>query len=398
MPRTAPKLEGADLYGFDAMLSEEERAAKKQMRGFVDREVLPTIGKHFDQGTFPSHLMKPLGELGCLGSNLTGYGCPGMSSVMYGLVMQELERGDSGLRSFCSVQGSLAMYPIWQFGTEAQKQKFLPKMAKGELVGCFGLTEPDFGSDPGGMRTRAVKDGDHYVLNGTKLWITNGTFADLAIVWAKVDQGGPESVRGFIVEKGMPGFTAREIGGKMSLRASATAELSFQDVRVPAANLLPGSDGLKSPLMCLNQARYGIAWGAVGAAIACFESARDYTLARTQFGKPIAAFQLTQAKLVEMLTEIVKANLLALALGRAKDAGTSTHLMVSLAKRNNVKIALEIAREARAMHGANGITTEYAPIRHALNLESVYTYEGTHEVHTLILGKALTGIDAFGAA
>lgn len=392
------KLEGVDVYGFDAMLSEDELAVKRQLRTFVDREVLPIIGKHFDAGTFPRHLIPQLGEMGCLGSNLQGYGCPGMTNVSYGLAMQELDRGDSGLRSFCSVQGSLAMYPIWQFGTEEQKQKFLPKMAKGELVGCFGLTEPDFGSDPGGMRTRAVKDGDHYVLNGTKLWITNGTFADLAVVWAKVDQGGPESIRGFIVEKGMPGFTAREVHGKMSLRASATAELSFQDVRVPASNLLPGSDGLKSPLMCLNQARYGIAWGAVGSAIACFEAARDYSLSRIQFGKPIASFQLTQAKLVDMLTEIVKANLLALQLGRAKDAGKATHLMISLAKRNNVKIALEIAREARSIHGANGITTEYAPIRHALNLESVYTYEGTHEVHTLILGKALTGIDAFGAA
>jgi glutaryl-CoA dehydrogenase len=395
MARSPAALEGVDVYGFDGLLSDDERAVKAQMRGFVDREVLPTIGKHFDAGTFPSNLIPHLGELGCLGSNLTGYGCPGMSSVAYGLAMQELERGDSGIRSFCSVQGSLAMYPIHAFGTEAQKQKFLPKMAKGELIGCFGLTEPDFGSDPSGMRTRAVKDGDHYVLNGTKLWITNGTFADLAIVWAKVDQGGPESIRGFIVEKGMPGFSAREVQGKMSLRASATAELSFQDVRVPAENLLPGSDGLKSPLMCLNQARYGIAWGAVGAAVACFEGSRDYALSRKQFNKPIAGFQLTQAKLVEMLTEIVKANLLNLTLGRAKDAGKATHLMVSLAKRNNVRIALEIAREARAIHGANGITTEYAPIRHALNLESVYTYEGTHEVHTLILGKAITGLDAF---
>lgn len=390
-------LEGVELFGFDGMLSDDERAVRKNLRAFVDREILPTIGKHFADGTFPKHLVGQLGELGCLGSNLVGYDCPGMSNVAYGLCMQELERGDSGIRSFCSVQGSLAMYPIWQFGSEEQKKKFLPKMARGQLVGCFGLTEPDFGSDPGGMRTRAVKDGDHYVLNGTKLWITNGTFADLAIVWAKVGDGGAESVRGFIVEKGMPGFSAREIEGKMSLRASATAELAFQDVRVPAANLLPGSGGLKSPLMCLNQARYGIAWGAVGAAIACFEASRDYALARTQFGKPIASFQLTQAKLVEMVTEIVKANLLALQLGRAKDAGHATHLMVSLAKRNNVKIALEIAREARGIHGANGITTEYAPIRHALNLESVYTYEGTHEVHTLILGKALTGIDAFGA-
>jgi len=391
------KLEGVDLFGFEAMLTDDERAVKTQMRAFVEKEILPTIGKHFAAGTFPKHLIPHLGELGCLGSNLTGYGCPGMSSVAYGLAMHELERGDAGIRSFCSVQGSLAMYPIWQFGSEAQKNKFLPKMAKGELVGCFGLSEPDFGSDPSGMRTRAVKDGNHYVLNGTKLWITNGTLADLAVVWAKVDEGGPESIRGFIVEKGMPGFTAREVEGKMSLRASATAELSFQDVRVPAENLLPGSDGLKSPLMCLNQARYGIAWGALGSATACFESARDYSLSRLQFNKPIASFQLTQLKLVDMLQEIVKGQLVALQLGRAKDAGKVTHLMISLAKRNNVRMALEIAREARSVHGANGITVEYAPIRHALNLESVYTYEGTHEVHTLILGKAITGIDAFGA-
>ena len=395
MEKPAPKLEGVDLFGFAELLNDEERAARKQMREFVDREVLPIIGKHFADGVFPKHLIPAMAEMGCLGSTIHGYGCPGLSNVMYGVMMQELERGDSGVRSFCSVQGSLAMYPIFQFGSEAQKNKFLPKMAKGELIGCFGLSEPDFGSDPAGMRTRARKDGNHYVLNGTKLWITNGTLADLAVVWAKVDDGGPESIRGFIVEKGMPGFTAREIEGKMSLRASATAELSFQDVRVPAENLLPKSDGLKSPLQCLTNARFGIAWGAVGAAIACFEASRDYALARVQFGKPIAAFQLTQAKLADMVTEIVKANLLALQLGRAKDAGKASHVMVSLAKRNNVRIALEIAREARAIHGANGVTTEYAPIRHALNLESLYTYEGTHEVHTLILGKAVTGLDAF---
>jgi glutaryl-CoA dehydrogenase len=394
----AETLEGAELYRFDSQLSEDERAIRKTVRAFVDKEVLPTIGKHFYEGTFPKHLVPKLAELGCLGANLHGYGCPGMSNVSYGLAMQELERGDSGIRSFCSVQGSLAMYPIHSFGNEEQKQKYLPKMARGELIGCFGLTEPDFGSDPSGMRTRAVRDGKHYVLNGTKLWITNGTFADLAVVWAKVDQGGPDSIRGFIVERGMAGFSAREVEQKMSLRASATAELSFQDVRVPAENLLPGSDGLKSPLMCLNQARYGIAWGVIGAAIACFESSQRYAIERKQFGKPIASFQLTQAKLVEMITEIIKAQQLVLALGRAKDAGTSTHLMISLAKRNNARMALEIAREARALHGANGISTEYAPIRHALNLESIFTYEGTHEIHTLILGKALTGIDAFGMA
>jgi glutaryl-CoA dehydrogenase len=390
-------IEGAEIFKFDSQLHEEERAVRKQLRVFVDKEVLPIIGKHFSDATFPSHLIPTLGELGCLGANLQGYGCPGMSNVAYGLAMQELERGDSGIRSFCSVQGSLAMYPIWQFGSEAQKNKYLPKMAKGELIGCFGLTEPDFGSDPGGMRTRARRDGNGWVLNGSKMWITNGTWADLAVVWAKVDDGDAASLRGFIVEKGMKGFEAREIKDKMSLRASATAELSFQDVRIPEENVLPNVQGMKGPLSCLNQARFGIAWGSVGAAIGAFEAAQSYALERKQFGKPIASFQLTQQKLVEMVTQIVLANQLNLALGRAKDAGTVTPLMISLAKRNNVKMALEIAREARSVLGANGITTDYAPIRHALNLESVYTYEGTHEVHTLILGKALTGIDAFGA-
>jgi glutaryl-CoA dehydrogenase len=390
-------IEGAEIFKFDSQLHEEERAVRKQLRVFVDKEVLPIIGKHFSDATFPSHLIPTLGELGCLGANLQGYGCPGMSNVAYGLAMQELERGDSGIRSFCSVQGSLAMYPIWQFGSEAQKHKYLPKMAKGELIGCFGLTEPDFGSDPGGMRTRARRDGNGWVLNGSKMWITNGTWADLAVVWAKVDDGDAASLRGFIVEKGMKGFEAREIKDKMSLRASATAELSFQDVRIPEENVLPNVQGMKGPLSCLNQARFGIAWGSVGAAIGAFEAAQSYALERKQFGKPIASFQLTQQKLVEMVTQIVLANQLNLALGRAKDAGTVTPLMISLAKRNNVKMALEIAREARSVLGANGITTDYAPIRHALNLESVYTYEGTHEVHTLILGKALTGIDAFGA-
>ena len=390
------QLEGAEIYGFDGQLSADERAVRREVRSFVDKEVLPIIGKHFRDGTFPKHLIPELGELGCLGANLHGYGCPGMTNVAYGLAMQELERGDSGVRSFCSVQGSLAMYPIHEFGSEEQKQRYLPKMAKGELIGCFGLTEPDFGSDPSGMRTRAVRTGKGYTLNGTKLWITNGTIADLAVVWAKVGEGGPESIRGFIVEKGMPGFSAREVEGKMSLRASATAELSFQDVFLTEDHVLPKSGGLKSPLMCLNQARYGIAWGAVGAMVGSFEAARDYALERKQFGKPIASFQLTQAKLVEMVTQIALAQQLNLALGRAKDAHTASHLMISLAKRNHARVALEIAREARSILGANGITTDYAPIRHSLNLESIYTYEGTHEIHTLILGKAITGIDAFG--
>jgi glutaryl-CoA dehydrogenase len=322
-----------------------------------------------------------------------------MDNVAYGLIMQELERGDSGLRSFASVQGALAMYPIHAFGTEAQKQRFLPKMAKGELIGCFGLTEPDHGSDPGGMTTVARRDGKGWVLNGTKLWITNGTVADLAVVWAKTDTGkgtgGAESIRGFVVEKGLPGFGSREIQGKVSLRASLTAELSFQDVRLPEDALLPETGGLKSPLMCLTQARYGIAWGAIGAAIACFTSARDYAVGRVQFGKPIAAFQLTQAKLAEIYTEIVKAQLLALRLGQLKDAGKATYLHVSVAKRNNVWQALQAARTCREILGANGITDEYPVIRHMVNLESVYTYEGTHDIHTLILGEELTGMAAF---
>ncbi|HLL56017.1 MAG TPA: acyl-CoA dehydrogenase family protein [Myxococcaceae bacterium] len=384
-----------DLYRIDDLLTDEERAARQLVADFVDREYLPIVGKHFREGTFPMHLVPKLAELGVFGANLQGYGCAGMNNVTYGLILQELERGDSGLRSFASVQSSLSMYPIHAFGSEEQKERFLPGMAKGRLVGCFGLTEPDFGSNPGGMRTRAVKDGDDYVLNGTKMWITNGTVADVAVVWAKVDDGGPESIRGFLVEKGMAGFTAREIPGKFSLRASYTAELSLQDVRVPARNMLPNVKGLKGPLSCLNNARAGIAFAVTGAAIACFEGAREYALSRIQFDKPIAAYQLTQEKLADMLQEIVKAQLLSLRLLRLKDEGKATPDMVSLAKRNNVKSALEIARSARSIYGANGVTDEYPPVRHMLNLESVFTYEGTHEVHTLVLGKAITGIDAF---
>ncbi|MBF5043684.1 acyl-CoA dehydrogenase [Aggregicoccus sp. 17bor-14] len=390
-----PRAEVTDLYRIDDLLSDEEKAARDTVAQFIDREYLPIIGKHFRDGTFPMHLIPRIAEMGVLGANLHGYGCAGMNNVTYGLVLQELERGDSGLRSFASVQGSLCMYPLHAYGSEEQKERFLPGMAKGKLIGCFGLTEPDFGSNPGGMRTRARKDGDHWVLNGSKAWITNGTFADLAIVWAKTDDGGPESIRGFIVEKGMPGFTAREIPGKFSLRASATAELAFQDVRVPERNMLPGVKGLKGPLSCLNNARYGISFAVTGAAIACFEGAREYALSRVQFDRPIAGYQLTQEKFADMLTEIVKAQLLSLRLGRLKDEGKATPTMVSLAKRNNVKSAMEIARVARGIYGANGITDEYPPIRHMLNLESVYTYEGTHEVHTLVLGKAITGIDAF---
>ncbi|GMU00847.1 acyl-CoA dehydrogenase family protein [Corallococcus caeni] len=392
-----PRADITDLFRIDDLLSAEEKAARDAVARFVDAEVLPIIGKHFRDGTFPAHLIPGLAELGVLGANLQGYGCAGMNTVSYGLVLQELERGDSGLRSFASVQGSLCMFPIHAFGSEEQKTRFLPGMAKGQLIGCFGLTEPDFGSNPGGMRARARKDGDTWVLNGTKAWITNGSIADVAVVWAKTEDGGPESVRGFLVEKGMPGFSAREIPGKFSLRASRTSELSFQDVRVPDRNVLPGVVGLKGPLSCLNNARAGIAFAVTGAAIACFEGAREYALSRTQFdGKSIAGYQLTQEKLADMLQEIVKAQLLSLRLARLKDEGKSNPVMVSLAKRNNVKSALDIARVARSIYGANGITDDYPPVRHMLNLESVFTYEGTHEVHTLVLGKAITGIDAFG--
>jgi glutaryl-CoA dehydrogenase len=386
-----------DLYRIDDLLSDEERAARDAVGAFIDREYLPIVGKHFRDGTFPMHVVPKLAELGVFGANLEGYGCAGLNNLTYGLILQELERGDSGLRSFASVQSSLSMYPIHAFGSDEQKERFLPGMAKGKIIGCFGLTEPDFGSNPGGMRTRARKDGDHWVLNGTKLWITNGSIADVSVVWAKTEEGGSESIRGFLLEKGLPGFVAREIHGKFSLRASYTSELSMQDVRVPARNMLPNVQGLRGPLSCLNNARAGIAFAVTGAAIACFEGAREYALSRVQFGKPIAAFQLTQQKLVDMLQEIVKAQLLSLRLMRLKDEGKATAAMVSLAKRNNVQSALNIAREARSIYGANGITDEYPPVRHMLNLESVFTYEGTHEVHTLALGKAITGIDAFGA-
>jgi glutaryl-CoA dehydrogenase len=391
-----PRAEITDLLLMDAMLTDEEKAARDTVARFVDKEVLPIIGQHFREGTFPAHLVPGLAELGVLGANLQGYGCAGMNTVSYGLILQELERADSGLRSFASVQGSLCMFPIHAYGSEEQKERFLPGMARGRVIGCFGLTEPDFGSNPGGMRTRARKDGDSWVLNGTKAWITNGAIADVAVVWAKTEDGGPESVRGFLVEKGMPGFSAREIPGKFSLRASVTSELSFQDVRVPERNVLPKVTGLKGPLSCLNNARLGIAFAVTGAAIACFEGAREYALSRVQFdGKSIAGYQLTQEKLADMLQEIVKAQLLGLRLMRLKDEGKATPVMVSLAKRNNVKAALDIARVARSIYGANGVTDAYPPVRHMLNLESVFTYEGTHEVHTLVLGKAITGIDAF---
>jgi glutaryl-CoA dehydrogenase len=354
--------------------------------------VLPIIDKHFEEATFPTELIPQLAELGLLGGNLPEeYGCAHMNNVAYGLVMQELERGDSGLRSFVSVQGALVMYPIFAFGSEDQKRKWLPLLAKGEKIGCFGLTEPDHGSDPGGMETRARRSGKGWVLNGTKRWITNGTISDVAIVWAKVD----DVVRGFIVETNTPGFQAPEIKAKLSLRASVTSDLIMDDVVVPEENLLPKSDGLKSPLMCLNQARYGIAWGGIGAAQACYDCAVEYTKGRTQFDKPIAAFQLVQEKLAHMLTEITKGQLLAWRLGRLKDEGKLHFTQTSMAKRNNVAIALETARLARDLMGASGITLEYPVFRHMCNLESVYTYEGTDHIHTLVLGEAITGIPAY---
>jgi glutaryl-CoA dehydrogenase len=383
---------GVDYYNLETLLSEEEILVRNTVREFVDDNVLPIIEKHNRAGTFPKELVTKMASLGMFGSTLPAkYGCAEMNNVAYGLVMQELERGDSGVRSFASVQSALVMYPIFTFGSEEQKDRWLPKLAAGEKIGCFGLTEPDFGSNPGGMITRAEDKGDHYLLNGAKMWITNGTIADVAVVWAKVNG----VVNGFLVEKGTKGFTAPEMTGKHSLRASVTSELIFQDCRIPKENRMPKADGLKAPLMCLNQARYGIAWGGIGAAMACYDAALQYAGSRIQFGKPIAAFQLTQEKLVYMLTEITKAQLLCLQLGRLKDSGKLRFQQVSLAKRNNVAIALDIARCAREILGANGILDEYPVMRHSANLESVKTYEGTHEMHTLIVGEDITGIAAY---
>ncbi len=386
---------GTDLYSIDPLLAEDERMVRDSVARWVDERWMPIVTQHYRNGTFPKELSKELGEMGLLGASLTGYGCPGLSHTTYGLAMEELERGDSGLRSFASVQGSLAMYPIWAYGNEDQKNKYLPKMASGDLIGCFGLTEPDHGSDPSGMKTRAIRDGSDYLISGEKLWITNGSIADVAIVWAKVDSNDPASIRGFIVDKGLRGFTSYDVQGKFSLRASVTSGLVFDEVRVPASAMLDKTKGLGSPLGCLNQARYGISWGAVGAAIACFTTALDYSKTRIQFGKPIASFQLVQAKLADMITEIVKGQLLVLQLGRLKDQGKANPVQVSLAKRNNVHMALEIARKCREMLGANGIADEYPVFRHMANLESVYTYEGTHDIHTLVIGRELTGIAAF---
>jgi glutaryl-CoA dehydrogenase len=383
------------LMAIDPLFSEEERMVRDTVRRFVRERYMPRAAQLFADEKFPTDLIPEIAAMGLLGATLTGYGCAGMSSVTYGLALQELEYGDSGLRSFASVQGSLAMWPIWKYGSEEQKQRFLPRMATAELIGCFGLTEPDSGSDPSSMKTRARTDGDGYVLSGTKMWITSAPVADLAVVWAKVDDGDAASIRGFIVERGMKGFETPTIHGKMSLRASPTGEIVLHEVRVPRANVLPGVVGLKGPLGCLTQARFGISWGALGAARACYDTALSYARERVQFDRPIASKQLVQEQLVEMAIEIAKGQIMALHFGRLKDAGGISPVQVSLCKKNNVGWALKIARTARGILGGNGILLDYPVIRHMLNLESVYTYEGTNEVHTLILGNALTGHNAF---
>ena len=393
----APRFEGVDFYDVGALLSEEERAVQTTVRQWVDDRLMPVINQRYLEGKFPLELVPQMAELGFFGANLPEeYGCAGLNNVAYGLIMQELERGDSGVRSFASVQGALVMYPIHAFGSEEQRKQWLPKMAAGEVIGCFGLTEPDYGSNPGGMITTAKETRDGWVINGAKMWITNGSTAKVAIIWAKTGAlDDPNSIRGFIVPTDTPGFSAKDQKGKLSLRASDTSELVLQDVKVGKDALLPGSKGLKSPLSCLTQARYGIAWGALGAAMGCYDEALRYAKQRVMFGKPIAAFQLQQQRLAEMLSEITKAQLLVLQLGRLKDQGKATPQRVSLAKRNNVDMACDIAREARRLLGANGILVEYTAMRHLANLESVYTYEGTHDMHTLILGEAVTGIGAF---
>lgn len=383
---------GVDYFQVDSLLSEEERMIRDMVRDFVSDEIIPIIEKHYREGTFPFEIIPKFAEMNLLGPTLPSkYGGAELNNVAYGLMMQELERGDSGIRSFVSVMGALVMYPIFTFGSDEQKDYWLPKLTSGEKIGCFGLTEPDFGSNPGGMITRAEKVDGGYLLNGAKMWITNGTIADVAVVWAKLDG----VVKGFLVEKDFKGYTAPEMKGKHSLRASITSELIFDSVFVPDTHLLPNATGLKAPLLCLNQARYGIAWGVTGAAMSCYDSALNYAKSRVQFGKPIAAFQITQQKLVWMLTEITKAQLLNLQLGRMKDNGTLRFQQVSFAKRNNCEIALDIARSSREILGANGILDEYPVMRHAANLESVKTYEGTHEMHTLILGEDITGLPAF---
>ncbi|RAJ92657.1 glutaryl-CoA dehydrogenase [Larkinella arboricola] len=385
--------EAPDFYGIDELLTEEQKLVRASMRAFVNREISPIIEECAQRGAFPKSLARKFGEMGAFGPTLpTEYGGGGLDAISYGLMMQEIERGDSGMRSCVSVQSSLVMWPIYAYGSDEQKRRFLPRLATGELLGCFGLTEPDHGSNPAGMQTSFVEHDDYYLLNGSKLWITNAPVADVAVVWAKNEQG---RVRGLLVERGMDGFSTPEIHGKWSLRASATGELVFQDVKVPKENLLPGADGMKGPLRCLDQARYGIAWGVVGAAMDCYDSARRYALERQQFGKPIASFQLVQKKLAEMLTEITKAQLICWRLGVLKNEGKATTAQISLAKRSNVEMALNVAREARQIHGAMGISGEYPIMRHLMNLESVVTYEGTHDIHLLILGNEITGIPAF---
>jgi glutaryl-CoA dehydrogenase len=384
--------EAPDFFDVDALLTDDERVVRDTVRPFVQERIMPDIGRHFEEGTFPHHLVGEMGEMGLFGAHLEGYGCAGMGEVAYGVICRELERGDSGVRSFVSVQGSLVMYPIHTFGSEEQKQKWLPKLAAGKAVGCFGLTEPDFGSDPGGMITTAKPTPDGWVLNGAKMWITNGTVADVAVVWAKT----PEGIRGFLVEKGTKGYTTRDTERKWSLRASHTSELYFDDCHVPKDALLPKSTGLVSALMCLNSARYGIAWGAVGAAQACYDEALQYSKTRLIYGKPMGRFQMVQNKLVEMLTAITNGQLLAWRLGRLKEQGTSHFTQVSMAKRHNVKMALDCARTTRDMLGASGITHEYQCGRHMANLESVITYEGTHDIHMLIVGMHVTGLNALG--
>ncbi len=383
------------LIDLDSVLTDDEKLTRDTVRQFVADKYLPLIADHFEHHTFPEHLIPELADMGLLGASIQGYGCAGVNAVTYGLILQELEYGDSGLRSFVSVQGSLAMYAIYRFGSEAQKQHWLPRMARGETIGCFGLTEPEHGSDPGGMRTMAHKDGDSYVLNGSKMWITNSPICHLAVVWAKLEEDDPRAIRGFLVERGTPGFETPTILKKMSLRASHTGEIVLSDCRIPAENLLPDSRGLGSPLSCLTQARFGIAWGAMGAARACFDTALAYSRDRIQFGVPIASKQLIQDQLAEMGLEIAKAQLMNYHFARRKDEGHLSPYQVSMAKKNSVAEALKIARMARSILGASGISLEFAPIRHMLNLESVYTYEGTNEMHSLIIGRALTGLDAF---
>ena len=388
------KFDGVDFIEFDSLLSESERLVRDNTRSFVEDNLIPIIEGCNRDCRFPRELVKPMGELGFYGATIDGYGCPGISNVEYGLLLQELERGDSGIRSFVSVQSALVMYPILTFGSDEQKAFWLPKLATGERIGCFALTEPDFGSNPGGMRTRARKDGDSYLLNGEKMWITSGSIADVAIIWAKLDEHG--DIRGFLVETDRPGFTTNEIHGKWSLRASVSSGIALEDVRIPAGNLLLKAAGLKSPLMCLSQARYGISWGAIGAAMSCYDTALKYSRERKQFrGQPIASHQLIQEKLAWMITEITKAQLLSLHIARLKDAGKAQFQHISMAKRNNVWMALECARMARDILGAAGITDDYPIMRHMMNLESVKTYEGTHDIHTLIVGQSVTGISAF---